>query len=46
MNSLIATVNLDIGRGISNPTLQIYPTTDVPSLVYSFVHQQALPSYT
>ena len=37
MNSLIATVKLDMGRGLSNPIFEIYPTTDVPSLVSSFV---------
>ena len=46
MNSLIATVRLDMGRGNKNPLLKIYPNTNVLGLVGSFVEEERLPTYT
>ena len=46
MNSLIATVRLDMGRGSKNPMLKIYSFTNVLGLVGSFVEEEGLPTYT
>lgn len=43
---VIATVNINLGLGSSNPSLKITKETDIPSMIKKFVKEFKLPSET
>ena len=44
MNPLIATVKLDVGMGSSNPSIQLYSSTDLSAEVSVFLTKWNLPN--
>lgn len=43
---LLATVNINLGKGIKNPSLKITKETNIPQMIKEFVREYKLPQET